>query len=73
MPLTYSDQTRILKKVILGVPAPDDESIEAAAWRKECYADVQEAYRQGYSPKVYFPSALNFKRAQVEAAAEYRG
>lgn len=52
--LTKTQRERILRDVVLGVPAPDGESEAARQWREQCRYDVARCKEQGYMPEIPF-------------------
>ena len=52
--LTMREQTKILKDVILGTPAPAAESDEARQFRKHCEHDAATARANGHMLEIPF-------------------
>jgi hypothetical protein len=51
--LTYNDMVRILRDVVLGVPASND-SPAAKAWRAQCEKDVAACRAAGHMAEIPF-------------------
>jgi hypothetical protein len=54
MPLTYDQQVKILKDVVLGAPEPQHESPEEMAWRQECRKEKEQADDNGHMLEIPF-------------------
>jgi hypothetical protein len=52
--LTNKQRVRILREVILGIPARPGESSAAVAWRRQCEADIAKCRAQGFMPEIPF-------------------